>query len=304
MSVGTVRAGDGRVNETISFAGSGRRSVLIIVIDHVDHTHMIVPFAAIGGVAAPVIDNVINIVDGAEACVVNERMVEPWITAVVVREEIMMEGSVGASPYTTISVGAFAVNGFLKGLGDYAILHSKIGVPVAADALVNGPGTAEVVEDDSGRIIDGDGIVFGVTHIAETDAYEAHDNIVSLDDEGIVRQADAVPRSGLSIDSDVTIVDTQLFGEMDGTGNIEDNSPCACLGDSISECSGRGSSGIGIIGILERSDSIDGPSITACDLSSPALYMPTCRYQLRIGVDSRLIGLPGRVTCHECGKTA
>ena len=64
-------------------------------------------------------------------------------------------------------------------------------------------------------------LVHGI--ISHPHADEADDDVVGVDPQGIVLQADSVPGSCLAGDSDVPVVDVQVSAQLDGSAHVEDN---------------------------------------------------------------------------------
>ena len=94
-------------------------------------------FAAVSRVRSPVINHVIDKIDRANIFRIHIIMVETRITAVVVCQEVMMERSILAAPYTAISMRTLHMPGITERLRDEAVLHREVLIAVAADALVH-----------------------------------------------------------------------------------------------------------------------------------------------------------------------
>ena len=103
---------------------------------------------------------------------------------------------------------ALAVHGVFERLGNDAILHCKIGIPIAADTFVHRPGTGEVVQHYSGRIIHRNGIALRIADIAQTDTDKPYYHVGRIDHQGIVGDTNTVARGRLTVDSKTARFDT------------------------------------------------------------------------------------------------
>ena len=124
------------------------------------------------------------------------------------RQQVMMECSVGAAPYTSVPVRSFAVYGHAQRLGYDAILHGEVRVAVAAHALIHRPGTAEVVQHNVLGVIHRYRIVLGTfslrAFLAHAHMEETDDDVIGIfDDKRIIRQADTFSGRRLTGNSDI-----------------------------------------------------------------------------------------------------
>ena len=106
----TVFTVGGQLHQSAFVFGGG--TALVVVVHHVYLSGRGVQerLTTVGGVAAPVVDYVIDIVDRAFASA-DEVVVEARITGVVMCQKVMMERSVYAAPDAAIAVSSFSVNG-------------------------------------------------------------------------------------------------------------------------------------------------------------------------------------------------
>ena len=122
------------------------RARLVAVADHIYARTLAcaVAFAAVGAVAAPVIYDIVAVVDDAPVrhavvVFVDVRMVETRVAAVVMGEHIVVEAGIAAAPDATVAVVSLAVNAAAQTFRENAPLHSEIFVCVERGALVYAP---------------------------------------------------------------------------------------------------------------------------------------------------------------------
>lgn len=71
--------------------------------------------------------------------VINLRMVETRITALVIGQKVMMERGIPAAPDATIAMTSLAMNGIAETFSHYAPLHGEVLVGVERRALIDRP---------------------------------------------------------------------------------------------------------------------------------------------------------------------
>ena len=96
-------------------------------------------FTAIGRVALPVIDDVIDKINRSGTFRIHIVMVKTWVAALVMRQKVMMERSVFAAPNTSISMRTLGMNRSLKTFRDETVLKGEILVAIATHAFVCTP---------------------------------------------------------------------------------------------------------------------------------------------------------------------
>ena len=143
----------------------------------------------------------------------------------MVRQEIMMERSVRTPPYTSVSMVSLYVYGLAETLGDKTILECKIGIAIAADALIGAPRERAVVNDDVFSVVDRERITLHFVLVSHTKTEEPHDDVARFDDHRVSGDTDTITGCCLSCDSEITARYIQLRGQVDGSRDIEDNCP-------------------------------------------------------------------------------
>ena len=141
-------------------------------------------------------------------------------------QQIVVERGGLSSPDASIAVLAFFVDGVEQAFAGDAPLHREVPVIVERGTFVRAPAHRTMVDDDIPVVIESvHGIVpflLDVRSHARTD--EADDDVVRLDSQRIVFQADAVARSGLSGNGQVSVIDIEwglqfddaAYGKYDG----------------------------------------------------------------------------------------
>ena len=218
-SISTIATRAGRVENLGSAIALGIGSRPIVVILDIDRTVGICRLASVGTIVAPVEDDVVDKIDGSTAGGVNVVVVEARVAAIVVGEEVVMEGGIGTTPNAAVAVIALRVGRALEGLGDDAPLHGEVGVAIEGSALVNAPTHGAMVDHDIVVALTLESVVsVGGYPIAQTEAEELDNDILqATEHERIVRQGDAITGSGLSGDGKVAVGRFEYSLEMDGT---------------------------------------------------------------------------------------
>ena len=120
-------------------AGTG-----LVVVVHNVHMHGLATVAAVAGI---VVDHIVAHVH----TLVELRGVARTQTgraALVMGQQVVVEGGTAAAPVAAVAVGAFAVTGILQTLGHKAPLHRGVLVAVDGETLVDAPTHRTVVDDD------------------------------------------------------------------------------------------------------------------------------------------------------------
>src|SRR5687767_6383206 len=132
-------------------------------------------------------------------------------------KEVVMKRRSHSTPYATITMLTFFVNGLVKAFRDYAPLQCKVLVVVERCALIGRPAHRTVFYDDILSSNAADGIILLAFLTPEAEAHVADDNIVSIYNKREVSQADAVAGGRVSRNGDVAIINIKLRLQRDGT---------------------------------------------------------------------------------------
>ena len=197
-------------------------------------------FAAVGAVVAPVVDDVVpqvHIPAPGRILVIfiDVRMVDTGVAAVVVGQDVVVEGGVLAAPEAAIAVISLRVKfAVLHGLGDQAPLEGEILVAIEGSRLVHAPTHGAVVQDHVIQVTAPDAVLaVGLAGcdvgfrprrlVAQAETDEPDDDVGSLQVHRIVLQADAVARSRLARDGEVALGNLEVGLELDDAGDVEDD---------------------------------------------------------------------------------
>ena len=157
----------------------------------------------------------------------------------MVGEHVVVERGVASAPQTAVAVLALAVNRVAQALREQAPLHREVAVCVERCALVGRPRHGAVVEDQVLVVAAPDGVVLILGDIAHAETHVADDDVVGLHLHGVVAQADAVARGGLSGDGQVVVLDLERLRQADRAADVEDDNACTRLADGVAQCTGR-----------------------------------------------------------------
>ena len=199
----------GGVEDAVARRSRSRgRAVTVVVVHHVVASRQagVGGLAAIGGVAPPIVDDVVAHVDEFARGAVGAGAVEAGVTTVVMRHEIVMKTRAQATPYPPISVRALAVHRIAQTLGDKRPLQGEICVVVSAEGLVHRPGEAAMVDDDVGGVTTGERVVLHSGDVAQTGPQKPNDNVTGIAGvNGVASQTNPIARRGLAGDGQITL---------------------------------------------------------------------------------------------------
>ena len=168
-------------------------------------------FSTIRRVTAPVIYHIIHIIDRSSTFCIHIIMIKPWITTIMVCQQVMMEGGIGAAPYTAITMVSLHMHRTTKRFSDKAILQSEIRITIATHTLIRTPRERAVVHHHILLIIDGECITFHLILITHTEAQETQNHITCLHHHWVSRDAYSISRCRLTCYSNITAYYIQLF---------------------------------------------------------------------------------------------
>ena len=221
----------GREDAVDEFAfGDGGRSRLEVVV------HEVIA-SALSGISTvrgpPIIKHVVAQVgefrfppaDGAAA-------VQAWGTAAMVCQQVVMETCPFAAPDGAVAVVTLDVYRLGEALAQDAPLHGEVLVAVEGGTFVRAPAHAAMVDDDVRGVASPHGVVFRFQFVSHAAADETDDDIggalvfflflfISGDVQGVVFDADAIPRSSLSGDGEVAVLDYQPALQLDDSRYVE-----------------------------------------------------------------------------------
>src|SRR5690554_383943 len=139
-------------------------------------------------------------------------------------QQVIQKGGVASSPYSSIPVCAFIVGRKAQALGEDAPLQREVLVVIKRGTFVGGPTYRAVVDHNvfptacpKSIFIPRD---FSVAH---PKAEEADNHVVCLNLHGVVGQGNTFARCRLSRQSEVSLADGELTGEVDGAGHLEND---------------------------------------------------------------------------------
>ena len=184
-------------------------------------------FAAVTGVAAPVVNHVID--DGDRTTLGGDIvMVDTGVAAVVVGKEVVVVCGVVSAPDAAVAVISLAMDRYAETLGNDVPGEGEVLHSVEGGTFVGAPGDGAVVDNNAGVAVVGmvhdlDGIVLGLLLIPHAAADETHDDVACTDAEGVVLEADAVSGSALACNGEVSLGDVELLLKGDGAGYVEDD---------------------------------------------------------------------------------
>ena len=151
-------------------------------------------------------------------------------------QQVVVEGSVLATPDTAIAVVAFGMQAAIPhGFGNQAPLHGHVHIAVERSRLVDAPAHGAMIQDDVIQVTSPDA-VFAVRLagidvllrprrlVTQAETHEADDDIVSLQDHRIILQADTVAGSRLACDGQVSLVNFQIGGQGDEARHVKHDS--------------------------------------------------------------------------------
>ena len=137
---------------------------------------------------------------------------EPWITAVVMRHQVVVERSTLATPDTAIAMGALRVSRLAQTLCDIAPLQRKVLVHVERASLIRAPARRTMVYDDI-LLKSSAHCILAITSlclVTGSYAQEPYNNIVGSCCQVEATQTDTIAWSRLSHDGHVTTTNLQL----------------------------------------------------------------------------------------------
>ena len=209
----------------------GRGSRLVVVGDHVDDGRVdlrrvgvrpVSPFPTVGAVAAPVVDDVVAVVVEAAG----RR--ETGIAAAVVRDQVVMVGVIVAAPDAAEPMRSLDVTGVIQAFRDHAPLHREVLAVVDRHRLVNAPAGRNMVDYEVLLAPATDRIVIDSRCGAHSHPQGADDDLIGINAQGIVFEADAVSGRGLPGNGDERAGDLQGAFQSDGA-RIPGRPRCAAL---------------------------------------------------------------------------
>ena len=176
-------------------------------------------------------------------------MVDARVAAIVMGQEIVVIRRVFSSPDAAVTVGSLLVDGLAQAFRNDIPLEAEVLHPIEGRALIRAPAHRAVVNHYIGvgavPVEYLHGIVFRLGLVAHAAADEADYHVARRNLEGIVLQADSIPRSRLSGDGHVSLGDGELAAELDDTGHIEHYRALAALGKAIAERAGAAVAEVG-----------------------------------------------------------
>jgi len=126
------------LDNSIPLTVPSRRTRFVIIRNYV-HLR---PFAAIGTVEPPVVNDVVAVVYG----MLIAR--EAWISATMVREEIMVIRGIVAAPNTAVAVWALLVVRIPQAFTDKTPLNRDVLIAIEGEAFIDAPTDRTVVDND------------------------------------------------------------------------------------------------------------------------------------------------------------
>ncbi len=184
-------------------------------------------FTTVAGVAAPVVHHIVG--DGYGALLVgNIVVVQAWIAAVVVGQEVVMVSGIRATPDATVPVIALSVHGGAKALGDNIPGEGKVFHAIERGAFVGTPANGAVVDNNFLERIAVfvhylHGVVLGLLLVPHPAADETDNDVAGMNPERVILQADTVAGGGLTGNGEISLLDLQLFLKRDGSGHVKNN---------------------------------------------------------------------------------
>src|SRR5688572_18811641 len=125
---------------------------------------------------------------------------------------------------------ALFMDGVVQAFADDRPLQCEIDVVVEACAFIRCPAHRAMIDDDVAVTRTCDGIAFMSAFVAQAESQESHNDVVRVDDEGLIAEAYTVARRGLTGDCHVALPNDQGPGECDGAGYFEyDRAGAPCL---------------------------------------------------------------------------
>ena len=237
--------------------------------------------AAVGAVVAPVVDHVVAEVHipaagGILVILIDVRMVDAGVAAVVMGQDVMMERGVLAAPETAITVVPLRMQlAVLHGFRNQAPLEGEVLVSVERGGLVDAPAHGAVVQDHVVQVAAPDAVfAIGLAgldlrrgprgFVAQAETDETDDDIGSLQVHRIVLEADPVARGRLARDRQVALGNLEVGLQLDDAGHVEDDGAGAGLVHGPAEGSLR-------TGVLQRGHVIDLAAAAAGGVHAAAL---------------------------------
>ena len=179
------------------------RAVFVIVGDEI----LLPGFSPVGTVETPIVDHIIAVIDQFLFRVsMVAAAAEARVPAGMVSEKVMMERRPHPPPDAAISMIAFMMIGMVQALADDAPLHGA--VPVVADRqhLVNTPTKGAMIDDNIFLKIPA-GCIFGkFVHISQADPEIADDDVVSINTQRVIPDADSIARRRLAGNGEVAVL--------------------------------------------------------------------------------------------------
>ena len=185
---------------------SCRRTHLEQVSGHIEPSFL----PAIDGFHPPIEDDIVHELHRATPeeqvlPAIDGRMVKPWIAAVVGHYEIVMEGHVTTTPYTSVAMLSLAMHRAVESLGDYAPLHRGIGICIKGRILVSSPAYGTMVYHDIVAMPHLKRVILLPSGTSHPESHIPHDNLVRDDMYPEVAQSDPATRSSLPEDSEIRL---------------------------------------------------------------------------------------------------
>ena len=167
-------------------------------------------FSTIRRITAPIIYHIIHIIDRSSTFCIHIIMIKPWITTIMVCQQIMMEGSIGAAPYTAITMVSLHMHRTTQRFCNKAILQCEIRITIATHTLIRTPGERTVVHHYIFLIINRECIPLYFILIPHTETQETHNHITCFHDHWVSRDTYTISWGCLSCDGYITALYLQL----------------------------------------------------------------------------------------------
>jgi len=156
----------------------------------------------------------------------------------MVGEEVVVKTDIGAAPNAAVAVRPLGMGREVEAFGDEAPLDGHVAAAVERHALIHAPACRAVIDDDIIPVAAPQGIFLGPKRVAQAKAQIAQDDVVGIDHNSAVRDADTVAGSALTGDGEIPIADLELALEPDGARDAKNHGALAFLGDCLAQGAG------------------------------------------------------------------
>ena len=202
----------------------GSRSRFIVVVDNI-HLHA---FTAITTIARPVVNHVIPHIH-ILASLRERTRAKTRRTAFVMRQQIMMKRSPRSSPDGTIAMTPLGMSCRTEAFGRDAPLYGQVFSPINGTALIYRPTDGAMINHHIPAIGTSQAIRLAPSFIAYPETEIADNHIIGIDCHRIACDADALSRSRLTGNSQITLCNPQVAVEKDSACHVKNNSTCTLL---------------------------------------------------------------------------